>query len=338
MQLYSGMDLHSTNSVLAVVDQDGRRVYRRRLANELATVLRELAPYQEQVVGVAVESTYNWYWLVDGLMEAGYRVHLANPAAMVQYEGLKHTDDHSDATWLAELLRLGILPQGYIYPREERGLRDLLRKRSQLVRQRTMQLLSLGNEWTRVTGRRLPAARLKRLTRDDVQSSVGEPDRVLSMEAGLAVVASLTEQIERLEQVVLARGRQLPAYQGLQTVPGIGKVLGLTIALEVGDVGRFEGVGHYASYCRCVPSQKLSNGKRKGKGNRKNGNRYLAWAYIEAAHFLVRYCPAARCYYQRKRARSQAMVALKVVAHKLARATYYVMRDGVPFEVQRAFG
>lgn len=338
MQLYSGMDLHSTNSVLAVVDQDGRRVYRRRLANEMGTVLRELAPYQERVVGVAVESTYNWYWLVDGLMEAGYRVHLANPAAMVQYEGLKHTDDHSDATWLAELLRLGILPQGYIYPREQRGLRDLLRKRSQLVRQRTMQLLSLGNEWTRVTGQRLRGDRVKRLTADEVKSGVGEPDRVLSMEAGLAVVAALTEQIGRLEQVVLARGLQMPAFQGLQTVPGIGKVLGLTIALEVGDVGRFAEVGHYASYCRCVPSQKLSNGKRKGKGNRKNGNRYLAWAYIEAAHFVVRYCPAARRYYQRKRARSRAMVALKVVAHKLARATYYMMRDGVPFQVHRAFG
>jgi len=115
-----------------------------------------------------VESTYNWYWLVDGLMEAGYRLHLANTAAIVQYEGLKYTNDDSDACWLAKLLRLELLPEGYIYPKEERATRDLLRKRSQLVRQRTANLLSVQNLLARNLGYSLSANAIKRLSTEEV--------------------------------------------------------------------------------------------------------------------------------------------------------------------------
>lgn len=133
MKLYGGIDLHSNNSVIALLDEEDRAVYRQRLGNDLGLILSQLAPHQASLEGLVVESTYNWYWLVDGLMEAGYRVHLANTAAIVQYEGLKFSNDDSDACWLAKLLRLGLLPEGYIYPKEERAVRDLLRKRSQLV-------------------------------------------------------------------------------------------------------------------------------------------------------------------------------------------------------------
>jgi len=123
----------------------------------------------------------------------------------------------------------------------------------------------------------------------------------------------------------------------LLTVNGIGEILGLTILLETGDIRRFPSVGHYASYCRCVGSQKTSNGTLNGRGNTKNGNRYLAWAYVEAANFAVRYSPQIKRYYQRKRAKSNGIVAIKTVAHKLARACYYILRDQVPFDVEKAF-
>jgi transposase len=152
MKLYGAIDLHSTNSVLVVIDEEDKIVYRKRLPNDLALILQELCVYQWRLEGIVVESTYNWYWLVDGLMAEGYPVHLANTAVIQQYEGLKYSNDDSDARWLAQLLRLGILPQGYISPREERAVRDLLRKRSQLVRQRTMNLLSIQNLMTRNTG------------------------------------------------------------------------------------------------------------------------------------------------------------------------------------------
>lgn len=133
MKLYSGKDLHANNCMVAVLDEQDKVVYQKRLGNELQGILLELAPYQEELQGIVVESTYNWYWLVDGLMEAGYKVHLAHTAAIQQYEGLKYTDDRSDARWLAHLLWVGILKEGYIYPKQERAVRDLLRKRSQLV-------------------------------------------------------------------------------------------------------------------------------------------------------------------------------------------------------------
>jgi transposase len=142
MKLYGGIDLHSNNSVVVLLDEEDQVVYEKRLPNDLSYLLLELGPYRERIEGLVVESTFNWYWLVDGLMEAGYRMHLANTAAIQQYGGLKYTNDRSDARWLAHLLRLGLLPEGYIYPKEERAVRDLLRKRGQLVRQKVTQILS----------------------------------------------------------------------------------------------------------------------------------------------------------------------------------------------------
>ena len=142
-KLYGGIDLHANNSVVVVLNEQDQVVLQKRVPNELEQILQGLMPFRAQLQGLVVESTDNWYWLVDGLMEAGYHVHLANPAAMQQYAGLKYTNDDTDARWLAHLLRLGLLPTGYIYPKEERAVRALLRKRSQLVRQRTANLLRL---------------------------------------------------------------------------------------------------------------------------------------------------------------------------------------------------
>jgi transposase len=125
--------LHSNNHVVTVIDEEDRRLYERRLLNDLARTKAALEPFRGQLVAVAVESTFNWYWLVDGLMEAGYEVRLVHTGAVIQYNGLKHTDDEHDAFWLAHLMRLGILPTGYIYPKRERGLRDLARQRMRLV-------------------------------------------------------------------------------------------------------------------------------------------------------------------------------------------------------------
>ena len=337
MKLYAGIDLHANNSVVVVIDEDDRILYQKRLHNELGALLQGLAPYQETLQGIVVESTYNWYWLVDGLMVAGYRVHLANTTAIEQYKGLKHTDDESDARWLAHLLRLGILPEGYIYPKEERAVRDLLRKRSQLVRQRTTNLLSIQNLVTRNTGSSLSGHRIKQLTVAEVEQLLPQAELALAVKSNLAVLQCLEEQIERIEEVVLAQLKLRDGFRPLLTVSGIGQILGMTIMLETGAIGRFATVGDFASYCRCVSSQKLSNGKRKGQGNTKNGNKYLAWAFVEAANFAVRYNAQIKRFYQRKQAKTKGIVAIKAVAHKLARACYYILRDQVPFEVNKAF-
>jgi transposase len=337
MELYGGIDLHGNNSVIALLDEQDRVRYQRRVSNDLPAIIEELAPYQSSIRGLAVESTFNWYWLVDGLMGEGYRVHLANPAAMQQYEGLKYSDDKHDARWLGRMLRLGLLPEGYIYPREERGVRDLLRKRAQLVRYRTANLLSVENLYNRNTGRRLRANQVKALDVEGAGSLFTDDDANLAVQCNVAVLVCLEEQISKLEREVQGRIRLRPEYRLLLSTPGIGPILGMTIMLETGDMGRFPSVGDFASYCRCVGSERLSNGKKKGKGNTKNGNKYLGWAFVEAANFAVRCSPRIQQYYQRKQARTKRVVAIKAVAHKLARACYYVLRDQVAFNVTQAF-
>jgi transposase len=340
MPLYGGIDLHANNSVVVLLDDQDQVIYQKRLPNQLPAILAPFVLYHGEIEGVVVESTYNWYWLVDGLMEAGYRVHLANPAAMQQYNGLKYTDDHSDARWLAHLLRLGVLPEGYIYPKAERAVRDLLRKRAQLVRQHTANVLSVQNIMARNTGARFGVKRIQELTKQELQSLLAEEAQVLAVTSSLAVLDCLKRQIKTLEQTVHRRLHHTPLYEQLLTVAGIGTILAQTIALETGDIRRFPSVGNYASYCRCVDSNKMSNGKRKGTGNVKNGNAYLAWAYMEAAQFALRFQPAAQRFYQRKLAKSRhnTILARKAVAHKLSRACYYMMRDLVPFEATKAFG
>lgn len=334
---YCGIDLHSNNSVVVVMDAQGKVVYRRRLDNDLRWIEQALAPYRAGLRGVVVESTFNWYWLVDGLMAAGYPVKLANTTAIQQYSGLKHTDDESDAEWLAEMLRLGILPTGYIYPPAERAVRDLLRTRARLVRQRTANLLSIQNLVQRSTGGRMKRDVLKRLDPAQPAELVENADVALAIATTVRVRECLDTQIAALEKVVLGRVKLRPEFVQLKTIPGVGDILGLTIMLEAGAIRRFPSVGDFASYCRCVGSAKLSNFKKKGVGNVKNGNRYLAWAFVEAANFAPRYSAPIQRFYQRKQGRTNAIVAIKTVAHKLARAAYYILRDQVAFDVTKAF-
>jgi transposase len=337
MKLYGAIDLHSNNNVTVLIDEQDQVVYQKRLPNELPLITEQLSGYRDRLQGIVVESTYNWYWLVDGLMEHGHRVHLANTAAIQQYEGLKYTDDISDARWLAHILRLGVLPQGYIYPKEERAVRDLLRKRSQMVGQRTSNLLSIQNLITRNTGSSLNGNRIKTLETQQVDELLANPDLALAVKANLALMNCADEQINLLERTVSERIKLRAEFCFLKTVPGIGQILALTIMLETGEIKRFATVGDFASYCRCVGSQKLSNGKKKGQGNTKNGNKHLAWAFVEAANFAIRYCSRIKRFYQRKKAKSHGILALKAVAHKLCRACYYIMKDQVPFDVTKAF-
>src|SRR5262249_32319238 len=298
---YCGIDLHSNNSVVVVSDEQDRIGLQKRLPNDLWQIRAALEPHEKELVGVVIESTYNWYWLVDGLMDAGYGVHLAHPSAIKKYEGLKYSGDFADARYLAHLLRLGWLAEGYIYPREERGARDLARKRMQLVRYRSAQILSIENILARQTGARMSGEAVKRLTAKQVEEFGFMRDVALALEANRAVSQALGQQIETLEKRLKERVRLREEFKLLKTAPGIGEILATTIMLETGTVERFAKVGNFSSYCRCVDSLRESNDKKKGEGNAKNGNKYLAWAFVEAANFARRYCPQAKSFYERKK-------------------------------------
>ena len=240
--------------------------------------MRFLLPWRDELVGVVVESTYNWYWLVDGLQEAGYRVHLAHCSAIKKYEGLKHSGDEADARHLAHLLRLV----------------------------------------------------------ETIDQMPIPEDVALAVKANVAVIHTLSVQIDLLEKR-LQEAAPRTEYALVTTIPGIGRILATTILLETGPIDRFASPGNFASYARCVDSQHTSNGKKKGEGNTKNGNKYLSWAFIEAAHFAMRYCVEAKRFYERKKSRTNNVVAIKALAHKLARACFHILKERKPFDVTRCF-
>lgn len=337
MKVYAGIDLHSSNNYIGIINEKDERLYQKRLPNQLEDVLLALDPFKEYLEGVVVESTYNWYWLVDGLQEKGYKIHLANPSAMQQYDGLKHTDDKWDSFWLAHMRRLGILPEGYIYPKEERHVRDALRRRLLFVRHRTSHILSLQSTVTRNLGTKMSSREVKRLKESDASKLFSDPFLVLTTRNNISTIRFLGKRIKEIEDEVLSHTKLKPEFDKLLTIPGIGKILGITIMLEVGDINRFSKVCNYSSYCRAVKSEKLSNKKKKGEGNRKNGNKYLAWAYVEAANFANRHYPEVQSFYKRKKAKRNGVVAIKALSNKLARASYYVMRDKVSYDAKKLF-
>ncbi len=338
MDIMVGIDLHSNNAVCGLMEVTGRRLGHQKLPCELAVILQHLKPYQPRISTIAIESTFNWYCLVDGLQDQGYHVVLANPAAMQPYSGMKHTDDVSDAYFLADLLRLKLLPTGHLCDRKIRPVRDLLRRRLLLVQLRTTLILSFESLNERTLGQRVALARVKAMKPAEAQARFSAPaDQLLSGEQ-LTLMGHLSASITKMERHILAVAGKGAAYRRLQELPGIAKILGLTIALETGDARRFADAGHFASYCRCVKSVRQSNGKKKGENNRKCGNKYLGWAFVEAAHLACRHDERCRRFYDRKKQQTNPVIATKALACKLAKAAWHVMVEDVPYDAARAFG
>jgi len=213
MKLYGGIDLHSNNSVFSIKDEAGDVMIRRKLPNNIDTILLFLTPFKQQLTGLVVESTFNWYWLVDGLQEAHYIVHLANTAAIQQYSGLKYADDNSDADWLAEMLRLDVLPEGYIYPKEQRTVRDLMRKRMQLVQQSTKNLLSIQGLYVRHLNYKMSNNKIKQLTQEEIKTHFPSANTAQAVICNFTVMKCLKEQIKQLEKVILTQVRLAPDFQ-----------------------------------------------------------------------------------------------------------------------------
>jgi transposase len=337
-KVVAGMDLHSNNVVIGIMDMDGNRVASRKVPCELKEVVKFLAPFKKRLEQVAVESTYNWYWLVDGLRGLKYPVVLANPAGMEQYNGIKHADDTNDAFFVAELLRLKVLPTGHIYDAQLRPVRDLLRRRLKLVQQRTALMLSFKSLYTRTTGQDMTLSRLKEMEIKEAQGLYTHPANQLIAGMQIKHIDQLTESIQKIEQAVLNSARELPFYSKLVTLPGVGKILGMTITMEVGEIKRFAQPGNFASYCRTVEAKRTSNEKKKGANNSKCGNKYLAWAFVEAANFAKRYDERCRKWYDRKAAKTSNVIATKALACKLAKAAWYLMSEETNYDPARMFG
>lgn len=336
-KLIAGIDLHSNNVMIGVINQDGKRVAHRKLGCDLSEVVGFLQPFKPQLQSMAVESTFNWYWLVDGLRAQGYSIDLANPAKIEQYSGMKHVDDKDDAFHLADLQRLNILPKAHVYDPELRPVRDLLRRRTNLVHQHTALLLSFNSLYTRTTGQKLDLGETKKIEPKEAPKLYEHPANQLIAQVQAEHIQALAKSIRRVEKAVLTCAREIPLYERLLTIPGIGRILGMTITMEVGDVKRFKTDGDFASYCRMVDARRLSNGKCKAENNQKCGNKYLAWTFVEAANFSRRYDEQCRRWYDRKAARTSKVIATKALGCKLAKAAWHVMAGPCDYDAKRMF-
>lgn len=251
MKLYGGIDLHSNNCVIAIINEQGETLSCKRLNNDMYVILSFLTPYKDKLTGLVVESTFNWYWLVDALMDAEFKLHLGNPAAIQQYSGLKHADDHSDARWLAEMLRLDILPEGYIYPRELRAVRDLMRKRMDIVQQSTKNLLSVQSCYMRHLGYKLGSNKIKQMAAirkgvdtEQVHADFSSMNTALSVISNLSLIRCAQQQINAIEGAILKQTSLSPEFINLTSIDGIGNTLALTIMLETGTIKRFDSPGN----------------------------------------------------------------------------------------------
>ena len=336
-KLIAGLDLHSNNVMIGVINQDGQRIAYRKLECDLKQVAEFLEPLKPQLQSMAVESTFNWYWLLDGLRAKGYPIDLANPAKIEQYNGIKHVDDKDDAFHLADLQRLNILPKAHVYDPELRPVRDLLRRRTNLVHQRTALILSFKSLYARTTGQPLDLSEVKKMEPKEAAKLYTHPANQLIAQVQAEHIQGLDKSVARVEKAVLACAREIPLYAKLLTIPGIGKILGMTITMEVGDIKRFKTDGDFASYCRVVDARRLSNDKRKGDNNQKCGNKYLSCAFVEAANFAKRYDENCRRWFDRKKARTSTVLATKALACKLAKAAWHVMAHQSDYDPTRMF-
>ena len=264
MRKFIGIDLHSNNSVVVVTDDDDRVLYQKRLPNDLVAIAAALAPHRDETVGVVIESTYNWYWLVDGLMDAGYRVHLAHPAAIKKYEGLKHSGDVADAAYWRSCCGWGCGRRLCLSARATRGSRSGAQAHAAGALSHGPGVIDRGHP-DAADGKPHEGRGRQAADGQQVDGFGFARDVALALEANRAVSQALGQQIEVLEKRLKERVSLHPEYRLFKTVPGIGETLATTIMLETGSISRFAQVGNFSSYCRCVDSARESNGKKRAK-------------------------------------------------------------------------
>ncbi|MBF0252795.1 MAG: IS110 family transposase [Candidatus Omnitrophica bacterium] len=325
-QLYGAIDLHSTNSYCGVTDENDNWIKHKRLRNRIEDIEEFFNPYKDNISSIGIESTYNGYWLIDGLMEKGYVMKLGNPSQMGNYSNLKDQNDKTDTKWLAKMLRLGIFPESYIYPKEERPVRDLLRKRMLFVSTKMKINNSIDNQFQTWLNTKISQKDLLELTAEELEQLFHQKSLCLSAKSSIDIIATIDKQIDLIGKEVYKQVKETSTMKRMMKLPGIGKILGITILFESGELDRFKSMKNYVSYCRLVESKKTSNNKKKGKGNSKCGNKFLRWAYAEAAVHALKYEKINK-YYQRLKQKKNAPKAMAIIASKIARITYKTMTD-----------
>ncbi len=333
---YCGIDLHARSMYLCVLDQTGEVLLEQNLRCDPRLFLRALEPYRDDLV-VGVECIFTWYWLADLCARENIPFVLGHALYMRAIHGGKAKNDRIDARKIATLLRGGMIPQAYVYPPEMRSTRDLLRRRLHLVRKRGQLLAHVQNthhQWN------LPEPARKiiyKANRDGLAETFDDPAVRRSVEIDLDLVAHYDNLIRDLELYLVrsAKKHDPDSFHRLRSIPGVGKILALTILYEIHDIARFPRVQQFASYARLVKCARESSGKRLGTGGSKIGNVHLKWAFSEAAVlFLARNEPAKNLLARLARRHGKGK-ALSILAHKLGRAAYYMLQRKTVFDMTK---
>jgi transposase len=335
-QYYCGIDLHARTMYVCILDQAGEVVAQKNLVTDPDVFLEFVSPFRSDLV-VAVECIFTWYWLADLCRDENIPFVLGHALYMKAIHGGKAKNDRIDAHKIATLLRGGMLPQAYVYPREMRATRDLLRRRLYLTRKRGLLLAHIQNTNHQYNLPPIPVKLNYPSNRVGFIDRFIEPSVRKSMEVDLALLAQLERLIRDLELYIVRQAKQHDAdmFHRLRSIPGIGKILALTILYEVQDIRRFERVQDFASYCRLVKCSKESAGKRKGTSGKKIGNVHLKWAFSEASALFLRNNPAGQKYLAKLARKHGKGKALSILAHKIGRTAYYVMARGRNFDMNK---
>jgi len=334
---YCGIDLHARTMYLCILDHaSGKVLLHRNLRSEPELFLRTIEPYRDGLV-VGVECIFCWYWLADLCNRESIPFVLGHALYMKAIHGGKAKNDKIDSHKIAVLLRAGAVPVGYVYPQGMRATRDLLRRRLFFVRKRSELYTHIRTTFHQLN-LPAPAGKLRhRCNRVGVAESIPDPVVRASIEADLALVSHLDDIIRSLEQTICdqAAVEDPDTLELLQTIPGVGRILSLTFLYELHEIARFPRVQDFLSYARLVKSQKASAGKITGTSGAKIGNAHLKWAYSEAAvHFLQKNPPGQRLIH-RLRSKHGKGKALGILAARLGRASYYMLRRSTAFDMDR---
>jgi transposase len=336
-QFYAGVDLHARSMFVHVLDRKGKTVFEKDLSAGPEEFLDAVAPFRKNLV-VGCECMFAWYWLADLCEDHRIPFVLGHALAMKHIHGGKAKNDKIDAGKLAAMLRGGLFPLAYVYPKAKRQTRDLLRRRSFFVRQRAQLITHIQNTNSQFNLPPFPKKLTYARNRSaDIAARFADPSTRLSIQANLNLIDAYDEQIADVERHLLksAKVDDPVTFGFLRSVPGIGPILGLILLYEIDRIDRFPEAGNFLSYSRLVRCAHESAGKVKGFGGKKIGNAHLKWAFSEAACLMLRSCTPVKAWLARQEAKRGKRKALSVLEAKIGRMVYHLWRKQRAFDGQR---
>ena len=336
---YCGIDLHAKKMYLCILDGTGEIVLHRNIKTDRDVFLKTIEPFTEDLV-VAVECMFTWYWIADLCTQEGIPFVLGHALYMKAIHGGKAKNDKIDSYKIGALLRGGMIPMAYVYPAKMRATRDLLRRRNHLMRKRAELYAHIQNTRSQYNLPEFLGRIAKPQNREGIVERFQDPSVQKMMDTDLAVIEAYDPIIAKMERDIIKMADQHDpvAYALLKSIPGIGRILGLVILYEIEDIHRFPTVQDFVSYCRLVKSAKESNGKKYGPSGKKIGNAHLKWAFSEAAALFLKGNEPGKKYLDRLANKHNKGKALSILAHKMGRAVYFMLKNKKPFEQNKFLG